>query len=93
MQLMLCIKGTPRTNTVAGLVYESVGHFTCPHCGKVSVILEFAPPVQEWLSITCHGCNRSVDRVGRYAHQKRFIPLNDPDALTEIEEVREECTT
>ena len=89
---MLCTLGTPRTNTVTGQVYESVGHFTCSHCGKVSEILEFAAPVEEWASITCHGCRRSVIKTGRYAHQNRFIPLNDPDAV-ELEEESEKCTT
>lgn len=80
---MLCIEGTPRTNTVTGQVYESVGRFTCPQCGKVSDILEFAPPVEEWWSITCHGCKKTIERVARFAHKKRFIPLNDPDSLEE----------
>ena len=93
MQLMLCIKGTPRTNTVTGSVYECIGRFVCRHCGEPSEILEFAPPVEEWESITCKKCKRSLIKPARYANQKRFIPLNDPDAVDQVEERREECTT
>lgn len=80
MQLMLCIEGSDRTNTVAGQVYEAVGFFTCPHCGHVSDILEFAPPVTEFHSINCWHCKEVVYRKARYSHKKRFIPLNDLDA-------------
>jgi hypothetical protein len=91
---MLCIKGSHKTNTFTGQVYECVGQFTCPHCGQISEILEFAPPVEEWESIRCRKCNVSSDKIGRYGNKKRFIPLNDPDALAEsMEENLEECTT
>ena len=90
---MLCTLGTPRTNTVTGQIYECVGRFVCPCCGKISDILEFADPVEEWQSIRCRGCNGLTNKVGRYANKKRFIPLNDPDAPSEqMEEKKEECT-
>ena len=83
---MLCILGTPRTNTVTGQTYEAVGEFICPNCGDVSGILEFAPPVEEWWSITCHKCGSIVDKYGRYGNKKRFIPLNDTDLSEEDHE-------
>ena len=98
MNLMLCIKGTARTKTVTGKVYECVGRFICPVCGKVSEILEFAPPVKKWNSISCWGCNASIKKAARYANQKRFIQINDPDAPAETLEDQftqkpETCTT
>ena len=78
MQLMLCINGTKRTNTVTGQVYEAVGQFICPHCGKVSDILEFAPPVKEFHSISCRSCKKITNRVARFSNRYRFVPLNDP---------------
>lgn len=89
---MLCIEGTPRTNTITGQVYECVGAFVCSNCGNPSEILEFADPVEEWDSIHCHICLAVHKRRARYANKKRFIPLNDPDALVFTESI-EECTT
>lgn len=91
MQLMLCINGTDRTNTVTGQVYEAVGRFICPHCGRVSDILEFAPPVTEFHRITCHGCKKTTKRVARFSNRHRFIPLNNPDAELTTEDVHT-CT-
>jgi hypothetical protein len=95
MQLMLCILGTPKTNTVTGQVYECVGRFVCPCCGKKSDILEFDEPVEQWSSIRCRGCNSLIPKPGRYSNKKRFIPLNDPDAIIEADSIEnvEECTT
>ena len=85
MQLMLCIEGTERTNTVTGQVYSCVGRFVCPHCGSPSSILKFDSPVALWEEITCEACFGITNRPARYGHQDRFIPLNDPDA--EMEDV------
>ena len=91
MQLMLCIKGTEHTNTVTGQVYEAIGQFICPHCGKVSDILEFAPPVTMFHSITCHGCKQPTFRRARFSNRHRFIPLNNPEADLTVEDVKT-CT-
>jgi hypothetical protein len=77
MHLMLCINGTVGTGTETGRVYEAIGRFVCPQCGFVSDILEFAPPVVEFGSIDCWGCNRVIKHVARFGNQNRFIPLND----------------
>lgn len=92
MQLMLCIEGTVHTNTVTGQVYECVGAFVCHNCGNPSEILEFADPVEQWDSITCHFCGAKHVKSARYANKKRFIPLNDPDAEI-LEDERDLCTT
>jgi hypothetical protein len=85
MQLMLCIEGTERTNTVTGQVYSCVRRFVCPHCGYPSPILEFDSPVALWYSNSCEACLGITRRPARYGHRDRFIPLNDPDA--EMEDV------
>lgn len=79
MTLMLCIKGTPETNTQTGKVYECVGRFICQGCGKISEILEFAAPVEEFDSIQCYGCKQVIPRKARYSHQERFVPLTGVD--------------
>ena len=73
--LMLCIKGTVRTNTETGRVYTCVGRFICPHCESVADILEFDAPVAKWFETTCLFCGEIVSREARYAHQSRFVPL------------------
>ena len=83
MTLMLCIKGTPETNTQTGKIYECVGRFICPNCGKVSVILEFSAPVEEFESISCRRCKQNILRKARYSHQERFVPLTGVDDLEE----------
>jgi hypothetical protein len=87
MTLMLCIKGTTETNTQTGKIYECVGRFICPNCGKVSEILEFAEPVMEFDAINCRGCKLTIPRKARYSHQERFVPLTGVDGLDESDKV------
>jgi hypothetical protein len=86
---MLCIKGTQRTNTKAGRIYDCVGRFVCQTCGFKSPILEFAEPVESWPAISCLVCGTEHKREARYAHEERFIRLNGDDGFVTREDVGE----